>query len=263
MSKRGKIIVLVVANFVLLLLSFVGVWLYVENKKVRLYEEALSNFNSCFQNGDVRVKSFTTPYGFDYTDITDEECPKGIKTYEVDVVSVDRKGESCYGWGLEVVKKSDKFYDKDSVMRQGAVVRFILFPTYINVRDTNSSPTGYIESDFKKFLRNYKGYNDGNSIANLKSIIDNEYYHLAESDMCDNRDYERRVAEEFEQGSDYYRVFGSKTLFSTYSVQLRHEDVIMDDFLNKLVMVLLMLLVVEMFVTQKIGTINSKIGIKQ
>lgn len=216
MSKGGKIIVLVVANFVLLLLSFVGVWLYVENKKVRLYEEALSNFNSCFQNGDVRVKSFTTPYGYDYTDITDEECPKGIKTYEVDVVSVDRKGESCYGWGLEVVKKLDKSDDKDSVMQQGIVVRFLLFPTYINESDTNSSPTNYIESDFKMFLCDYEGYTNVNPIAELKSKIDNEYYHLSESNMCDNWGYERRVAVEFEQGSDYYRVFGTKTLYSTY-----------------------------------------------
>lgn len=245
MSKRGKIIVLVVANFVLLLLSFVGVWLYVENKKVRLYEEALNNFNSCFQNGDVRVKSFTTPYGYDYTDITDEECPKGIKTYEVDVVSVDRKGELCYGWGLEVVKKLDKSYDKDSVMQQGAVVRFILFPTYINVRDTNSSPTGYIESDFKMFLRNYRGNNSGNSIAELRYIIDNEYYNLAATDMSDIGDYQRRVAEEFEQGSDYYRVFGAKTLYSTYSIQLRHENVIIEELFSKTVIIFLLLLVIE------------------
>lgn len=245
MSKRGKIIVLVVVNFILLLIVYIGVHVYVENKNERLYNQAVNNLNSCFDKGGMFVKSFATPYSYDYTDVTDDECPNGIKTYEVDVVSVDRKGESSYGWGLEIVKKRTKSLAED-VANPLEVDRFLLFPTYINVCGTNASPTGYIESDLIMFLSNYEGYTSENPIIKLKSKIDNEYYHLTLIDVLDKRGYERRVAEEFEQGSDYYRVFGSKTLYSTYSIQLRYENVITEELFSKTIIIFLLLIVMEL-----------------
>lgn len=244
MSKKIRKFVLVVVNFILLLIVYVGVYLYVENKNERLYNQAVNDFNSSFENGDIFVKSFVTPYSYDYTSVTDEEGPEGIRTYEVNVSSVDRKGESSYGWGLEIVKKRTKSLAED-VAKPLDVDRFLLFPTYINVRDTNTSPTGYVESDLMMFLRNYEGYTDGNPIVKLKSKIDNEYYHLTLMNLLDERDYERRVAEEFEHRGEYFRVLGAKTLYSTYSVQLRHEDVITDDLFSKTLMIFLLLFVVE------------------
>lgn len=244
MSKKIRKFVLVVVNFILLLIVYVGVYLYVGNKNERLYNQAVNDFNSSFENGDIFVKSFVTPYSYDYTSVTDEEGPEGIRTYEVNVSSVDRKGESSYGWGLEIVKKRTKSLAED-VVKPLDVDRFLLFPTYINVRDTNTSPTGYVESDLMMFLRNYEGYTDGNPIVKLKSKIDNEYYHLTLMNLLDERDYERRVAEEFEHRGEYFRVFGAKTLYSTYSVQLRHEDVITDDLFSKTLMIFLLLFVVE------------------
>ena len=72
MSKKIRKFVLVVVNFILLLIVYVGVYLYVENKNERLYNQAVNDFNSSFENGDIFVKSFVTPYSYDYTSVTDD-----------------------------------------------------------------------------------------------------------------------------------------------------------------------------------------------
>ena len=46
MSKRGKIIVLVVANFILLLVTYWGVDCYVDNKADKLKDDAVAKLDS-------------------------------------------------------------------------------------------------------------------------------------------------------------------------------------------------------------------------
>ena len=71
MSKRGKIIVLVVANFILLLVTYWGVDCYVDNKADKLKDDAVAKLDSFFSKAPKLVRMFNMPYRLEFLDITD------------------------------------------------------------------------------------------------------------------------------------------------------------------------------------------------
>ena len=246
MSKRGKIIVLVVANFILLLVTYWGVDCYVDNKADKLKDDAVAKLDSFFSKAPKLVRMFNMPYRLEFLDITDEECPDGTKTYMADAVYFDRKADSNIGRAFEFVRKPISY--RDTII-EGVVERFVLFPTYINEKESNPSLNDYINSDLECFLREYPGYTNKDIIQDIKSQVDNEFYHIVSVNKAEDENrYERRTAEELENSGVYYRVFGAKSLFSTYSIQLRDEDVVRRVKLSKMWYVFSMLLIVELLI---------------
>lgn len=163
-----------------------------------------------------------------------------------DAVYFDRKADSNIGRAFEFVRKPISY--RDTII-EGVVERFVLFPTYINEKESNPSLNDYINSDLECFLREYPGYTNKDIIQDIKSQVDNEFYHIVSVNKAEDENrYERRTAEELENSGVYYRVFGAKSLFSTYSIQLRDEDVVRRVKLSKMWYVFSMLLIVELLI---------------